>query len=291
MNRSFLFSALLIVLGLFSACQKDSIAPATAPEAATISTNNLVNALVVATPTISSIGGGTASGFFQNAQWLGNVSACGRGSFYGYYVINTDYSSDGLNYWLINGSNFGTAKGSVSTNSSGVTMQVLSWSNTQIKVRPISSYALDYKNGMVVTVRSSAGATVSKSVNVIGMLANGRGFGQCTWEAAYQRKAVNRSIPSPSAYSFSGYVNKTYTPQQYDVLHWNGHTGIIMTSPQVATSGGVTTYTFQLRERNQNCNELTATTSTQTFKRSTTTVTQGIYSSNRGLGTAVTYWR
>ena len=170
-------------------------------------------------------------------------------------------------------------------------MQVLSWSNTQIKVRPISSYTLDYKNGMVVTVKSSAGATATRSVNVIGMLANGRGFGQCTWEAAYQRKAANRSIPSPSAYSYTGRVSNTYTPQQYDVLHWNGHTGIIMTSPQTTTSGGVITYTFQLRERNQSCNELTATTSTQTFKRSATTVSQGIYSSNRNLGIAATYWR
>jgi hypothetical protein len=302
MKNSILFSAIFVTLAIFSACKKESN-PETTTELEAVATlqNDTTNtqtmgisSLIAAGPSISSIGGGTANGFFQNGQWSGNVSACaknGYNTFLSYYVINTEYSSDGLNYWLINGSNFGNATGSVSTNSSAITMQVLSWSPTQIKVRPIAPYVLDYKNGMIVTVKTSTGLTTPRSVNVIGMLANGRGFGQCTWEAAFQRKLVNRSIPSPSAYSSSGSVNKSYTPQQYDVLHWSGHTGIIMTSPQSTTSGGVVTYTFQLRERNQNCNELTATTSTQTFKRSPTTVTQGIYSANRGLGVAVTYWR
>lgn len=245
-----------------------------------------------ASPSISAIGGYSMSGFTAEGTWLGNVPACGRGSFYGYYVINTYDNSDAANYWDIKGSNFGTAKGSVSSNSSGITFDIISWSNTTIRIRPKAGYLLDVKTNFTVTVKTTSNLTASRTINVIGMLANGRGYGQCTWEAAYQRKLMGLSIPFPSAYSTSGTISASYIPKKGDVLHWGKmHTGIILSDPTVSTSGGVSTYTFTIRERNSKCNETYATQSTQSFKKTGSSVTQGISSDNSSLGKATTYWR
>lgn len=123
------------------------------------------------------------------------------------------------------------------------------------------------------------------------MIANGRGYGQCTWEAAYQRKLMGLSIPWPSAYSYTKTITSAYVPQKGDVLHWKGHTGIILSSPTSTTLSGVVTYSFTIRERNSKCNENNATQTTQTFKRSSAAIVQGISSDNAGLGKALTYWR
>jgi hypothetical protein len=158
-----------------------------------------------------------------------------------------------------------------------------------IKVRPIAPYTLDYKNSLSIVVKKPTNETGSYVVNIIGMIANGRGFGQCTWEAAFQRKQMGLGIP-PTAYTATANISAAYTPKKGDVLDWGtSHTAIIMTIPTATVSGG--TYTFTLRERNQSCNELTATQTTQTFKRSSTAVIQGISSANSGLGKATKYFR
>jgi hypothetical protein len=244
-----------------------------------------------AVASITSIGGGTASGFFSNGKWLGNVPACGQGSYYGYYVINTHEPTNATNFWTINGSNFGSTQGTVINSSSGISLTVISWSNSVIKVRPSSSYQLDYKNNVTVKVNTVGNGSPSKVINVLGMLQAGRGFGQCTWEAAYQRKAAGRSIPTPSAYSSTGNITGAYVPLRYDVLHWNGHTGIIVSNPTLTTAGTTKTYTFTLRERNENCNENSASQTTKTFKVSNGTIVSGIKSNNAGLGNALKYWR
>ena len=243
-------------------------------------------------PSITSIGGASMSGFTSNGTWLGNIPSCSRSPYLGFYVINTHDNNDNLNYWNINGTNFGTVRGSISSNSSGITFDIISWTNTVVQVRPKAGYQLDVKTNFTVTIRTSSNTTASRTINVIGMLANGRGYGQCTWEAAFQRKLMGLSIPFPSAYSTSGTINASYVPKKGDVLHWGKmHTGIILSTPTVSTSGGVTTYTFTIRERNSKCNETFATQSTQTFKKTSSTVTQGISSDNASLGKATTYWR
>ena len=260
------------------------------------------------------IGGATMSGYVTNGKWDGQATSCGTGTglYYLDYVINTDNNSDANNYWTITANNFsfGAAQGtgSVTTSATGVSLQVISWSNTQIKVRPIASYQLDSKPGMTVTVTNSSAQACSKTIDVIGMLGNGRGFGQCTWEAAYQRKLLGLGIPSPGAYATTGNIDANYIPQKGDVVHWSqSHTAFVLTVPtRTATYsrvviGGVTydslvTYSFTLRERNYACNEV-AGSSTKTFsKRKNSAGTQilintGINSMAGSLNYATAYWR
>ncbi len=288
---------------LFSACRKDELVVKEDPAVQEL------NSEITETPTaeeggvsdrsapsISKIGGSTIEPFFNDGKWLGNVSRCGKGSFYGWYVINTHDSNNPYNYWTINGKNFGSKTGAVTTNSSGVSFQIISWNDNLIKVRPISTYQLDYKANLVITVRTSSNQTATRSINVIGMISNGRGYGQCTWEVAYQRKSANLPIP-PSAYASSGFINSSYVPQRWDVINWYNsqgegmHTGIIMSAPTVSHSNGITTYTFLFRERNHNCDEHKAVMTTKTFRRTNTKVIQGISSDNPQLGTATKYWR
>jgi hypothetical protein len=279
----------LLAFSVFvTACSKEALTNVAPTESAESTTEVAEDR---AAPTITSIGGGSIAGYFSDGKWLGNVASCGNGSYYGYYVINTHDSNNAYNYWTITGSNFGTAQGSVTSSSSAITFQVISWSNTSIKVRPSAPYTLDYKNNLSVTVKKTTNETGSYAVNVIGMIEAGRGFGQCTWEVAYQRKAANLSIP-PTAYTSTANISVNYVPAKGDVLDWgNTHTGIIMSVPILTTSNGIKTYTFSLRERNENCNENSASQTTKTFKKSTSAVTQGISSNNSGLGVVTKYYR
>jgi hypothetical protein len=252
---------------------------------------------ITTTTSISSISGGSASVYFQNGQWSGNAPQCLSYSnqYQGYYVINTEDAANSLNYWTINGTNFGTLSGTVTCSSAAIALTIISWTNTSIKIRPSASYQLDFKTGVKISVTpKNSEVSANKTINVLGMLQNGRGYGQCTWEAAYQRKLAGLSIP-PTAYTTSGTVNKNYVPQKNDVLHWGtGHTGIIISIPlKVVVGSGVSaisTYTFSLRERNYDCQESGITTS-KIFKVSSTQMMTGIASAASALGSATTYWR
>ncbi len=293
----FLQICFLALVLSFVGCKQDTLAPETNPsEVSTTETTpeEIIGTDAVGattTPTISGMGGASMSPFTSDGKWLGNAPDCGRGSFYGYYVINTHDNADSNNYWDIRGNNFGTTRGTAGSNSSGVSFDIISWSNTVIRIRPKSTYLLDVKTNLSITVTTSTNLRVSYAVNVIGMIANGRGYGQCTWEVAYQRKIMGLSIPNPSAYSTSGSITASYIPQKGDVLHWGkSHTGIILSSPTSATANGVTTYTFILRERNSRCDENVLQT-TQTFKKNNSAVVLGISSQATSLGKATTYWR
>ncbi|MBK9983803.1 MAG: hypothetical protein IPP15_15775 [Saprospiraceae bacterium] len=241
-----------------------------------------------AAPVITSMGGGNASGFFTNGQWDGNT--CNQGNYFHYYVINTFDPTASNNFWLINGSGFGSTQGTVLISSGTISLQILSWSSTQIKVRPQANWALDYKINITIKVKHVNGTYAIKIINILGMIKEGRGFGQCTWEAAYQRLLANKTIPIP-AYQSTNNISVTYVPQKYDIVDWgSSHSAIIMTIPIVTISNGITTYTFQLRERNHFCDENAATT-TKTFKKTSTSIIQGIKSANSALGSATKYFR
>jgi hypothetical protein len=255
-------------------------------------TNN-TEELEVRNTGITSIGGGTSSGFFSNGQWLGNTPACGRGSFYGYYVICTTIPTHALNYFTINGNNFGTTKGTVTSSDAAISLEVLSWSNTQIKVRPIAPTRLDYKVGITLTVNKSDKTKInSHKINLLGMIEIGRGFGQCTWEAAFQRLQMGLSIPT-TAYRSTAAIDYTYVPRKGDILHWGtSHTGIIIDAPTRALgSDGTITYSFSLRERNESCNETTASQTKKSFAIRNRVITTGIASNNSRLKAATTYFR
>ncbi len=284
---------LLIATVTMVACHKqdfDLVAPEDLLESLQNSTDTIQLISTRSTPVISSITGPTYLPYVALGKWQGNTPQCGPGNYFGYYVINTHNNDDTDNYWFINGTGFGSTAGLVTSSSSGVTFQVLSWSNTLIKVRPKANWLLDYKTNLTITVKPGTGPFASKVVNVLGMIKKGRGFGQCTWEAAYQRLVANLSIPT-SAYSYTGSITVAYVPKKYDIVHWGtSHTAIIMTTPTTSNSNGITTFTFQLRERNHNCGEYAVTT-TKTFKKSANSIIQGIKSANSTLGTATKYFR
>ena len=97
-----------------------------------------------------------------------------------------------------------------------------------------------------------------------------RGYGQCTWYVASQRllNSPSRTIPYPGAYSITGFIDATYTPQQWDVIDFgtrkantaaeiNGAHTAIITSPVTVTQSApasdgskILTYTFTIGEMN-----------------------------------------
>jgi hypothetical protein len=103
------------------------------------------------------------------------------------------------------------------------------------------------------------------SGGVIGTI-NTRGYGQCTWYVAYQRKYNNKNIPYP-AYAITNYIDATYVPRQWDVVDFgtkttsgiNGaHTSVIISpvslnSVKNSSDGSTTTtYSFTIGEMNVN---------------------------------------
>lgn len=240
-------------------------------------------------PTLNTIGGSSITNYFTDGKWDGNVN--GPGKYKGYYVINTYDNSNSYNYWTIKGNNFGSQNSTskIYTNNASISLQVISWSNTEIKVRPIANYSFTFATGVNIKVKNSNGNEGAISINVMGMLQNGRGFGQCTWEVAYQRLLAGKSIPA-TAYQSSGSIDKNYTPKIYDVINWNGHTSIIVSEPVLNDANGVKTWTFNLRERNHDLSE-NAVTTAKSFKRTNASVSGGIKSAASGLGSASNYYR
>lgn len=240
-------------------------------------------------PSINTIGGSTITGYFTDGKWDGNVN--GAGNYKGYYVINTYDNYNSYNYWEISGNNFGSKANTsqVYSNNSAISFDILSWTNTSIKVRPKANYTFTYTKGLNVYIKNSGSNVGSISINAMGMIQNGRGFGQCTWEVAYQRLNAGLSIPS-TAYSYTGQIDKNYTPQLYDVINWSGHTSIIVSTPVLKELNGTKTWTFNLRERNYNYEEEAITTS-KSFSRTSTTVKSGIKSAASSLGVASKYYR
>lgn len=250
-------------------------------------------------PVINSFTGYSDGVGVSNGKWNGQGAACLSGSnqYKGYNVVDC-YNYGGITsnpyYWEINGNNFGTANGSVTV--TGVSVSIVSWSNTKIRIKPYSSYTLSPRTNVSVTViKPSNGGNATKNLEKgITPILKSRAMGQCTYEVAYRRIAANKPVP-PTAYSYTGDINSGYIPQQYDVLDWdldgngvaNDHTGIITSSVTVSGSGNNKIYTFTLTERNATCSEQ-VTTKTCNFKPYTNT---GIYSLASSTRQAKKYFR
>jgi ABC-type Fe3+-hydroxamate transport system substrate-binding protein len=81
----------LLALVVFFSCNKKDELTSPSKQNPTPSSNLTITEasgqeqpIAKATVAISSIGGGSISPYFSNGKWLGNVPACGSGSFYGY---------------------------------------------------------------------------------------------------------------------------------------------------------------------------------------------------------------
>lgn len=253
--------------------------------------------------------------FVKGGQWQGNVNS--KGNYYLDYVINTYDNSDANNYWIITGSNFtigdSQGKGNVISDSKGITFDIISWGKDKasgiqtIKVRPKATYLLDTKKNVSISVTNYLNQTCHKTINIIGMIQNGRGYGQCTWEVAYQRLLMSKTVPS-SAYMIGLKTDANYTPEKGDVLFWSkSHTAIILDKPIRKSKyssytkdnikyDSLITYTFTLQERNYKYDEV-AGSSLQTFiKRKNKAGTQilvdtGISSQAASLGKATDFWK
>lgn len=290
-----------IILSVFSACnQKDvSVNPdyiqQTREQSVTeAETSDVLN------PVINTITGYSDGAGVTNGKWGGQPPVCANvlNRFAGYYVADCyNYGGAANNpyYWDINGSNFGTAQGSVSV--TGVNLSIVSWTNSKIRIKPYAAYSITPVTGVTIKViKPSNGGTGLYSLpkGIIPILKS-RGYGQCTYEVALRRIAAGKVVP-PLAYSSTGDVNSVYIPAKWDVLHWdlngNGsaddHTGIITSGITISGSGTNKTYSFDLTERNATCNELLVTVKRCNFKPYYNT---GIYSNASSTRQAKKYYR
>lgn len=249
-------------------------------------------------PRITGIGGYNAGDSVLNGRWTGqptNAPRTASNKYNGYLAVDTwAWDNTSPSTWTITGTGFGTTKGSVFVDSPllfGI-MSISSWSNTQIKVNVAGSWQFAFARDVKIFVKTSNGATTYKTDNVVAV-PKGRGYGQCTWEVFFRRKASNLA-PPPTAYASTRVaINANYVPRIWDVLYWNtSHTAIITSTPQVIRSsdGRTTTYRFTLTERNAAWDEA-MTTRTSEFTVRSGVVTQGILSNMSRTTVATSYWK
>lgn len=246
-----------------------------------------------------------------NGRWDGQPAAApasASNKYVGFLVCDTFYTAENIGsnpYYLeIHGTNFGTQMGNVILTlatlplptPSPVSAHVSSWTNTKIRVKLMAPYTFrqqGYASPKVrFTVRTASNLTVSRNYPVVALIKS-RGFGQCTWEVAYQRLLASLQIPSPNAYPITRIpIQASYEPRRYDVLYWgNNHTGIITSTP-VATAlpNGATKWTFAITERNWNWHEERHTVGAE-FRVRNGQILQGIRSGASSLGDATKFWR
>ncbi len=147
-------------------------------------------------------------------------------STFGTYASYKGVDRDAQTTLTINGSGFGTSVGTVIF--TGVTSyyvtSVVSWTNTQVKVKARSYYngigsQASTAAGLKVTLPSGLYATMTVSVVPT---VNSRQYRQCTWWASLRRWDTGRSVqPRGQSYSaISGSVNAYYVPTAGDIWIW-----------------------------------------------------------------------
>lgn len=164
------------------------------------------------------------------------TSITGRSLGVGTYRNYLAADFDGLDEFVINGSNFGNTQGNgtvrLNNLSSYAIVNIVRWSNTQIRVRVRSGInsvaAPSAENGNVspsFTVRNSAGSSATRSFNVAPSI-TGKAFLQCTWYANKARLEVGKSIQGrgQSYSNYSGSINADYVPQDHDIMIWDEQT-------------------------------------------------------------------
>lgn len=260
-----------------------------------------VGAQNVVAPKISSIGGITSGDIVVNGKWTGQPNYAPKTAsnvYKGSQVVETfPHPKDGDNpyVWYIKGTGFGSSRGTVSlthypSGPTQLTATIVNWTDTLITIRPKAPYQY-LAEQVSLGVRTASGKNTGLTLNVVAAI-KGRGFGQCTWEVAYQRLARNLSIP-PTAYpSNRTTISGAYVPRQWDVLFWGtAHTAIISSVPKVSTSADrkTTTYSFTITERNAKWDEAYTTKPNSTFVVKNGSVLQGI--SSKISSSATSYWR
>jgi uncharacterized repeat protein (TIGR02543 family) len=270
--------------------------------------------------TITQIKGYSDSVGVENAHWTGQPSkAPSPGKYKGYLVVNYfDVIAQNQRksfYWDITGTNFSNTEGSVwlldknRKPISGLSIEILKWSNNTIRILANGYYNFEYYSGGFLAVSldkkqptSSSARIAETNVSLLGIIQS-RGYGQCTWYVANQRLRASLSIP-PKAYSKTnnipsvGSVDNGYIPKQYDCLAYgSNHVAIILSKPaQTTDSKGKITWSFTLGEMNADWNECPSQ-STRTYVLSSPnsngqrTVLSGIGTNAKKTWFATTYYR
>jgi hypothetical protein len=235
-------------------------------------------ATTVVAPKITSITGYSDGVGVTSGRWTGQPSVAPKNAsnrYKGFLASDSyNYGSASSNpyYWDINGSNFGTAKGTVSVGSQ-FSVTVVSWSATQIRIKAVASTSFQSAAVTVKITTSDGKASATFNDNVVGIIKS-RGFGQCTWFVAQQRLANGLSVP-PSAYSTTasipavGALDSGYRPAQWDALNYSGNHVSIITSTVTETTNKdkSITYSFTVSEYNADWQE-SLSSSTRTYKLS-----------------------
>jgi surface antigen len=199
-------------------------------------------------------------------------------------------------FWTLNGSNFGTTKGTIVL--AGITVPataITQWTATTIEFYP----TVPYNWGPLSTslsLTTAAGAKTNSGISLIPAIMT-RIFGQCTYFVALTRMNAGKQ-PSTGAYPpGAGWLQITsaYAPQLWDQLVWewsdssgaHQHTAIITNLSAPVRSGNVTTWTVTIGEMNAACNNLVSSrtsnfqvqngTITKTIQTNATTLAPGWY--------------
>ncbi len=225
---------------------------------AAVTQNRSSSPTQVSAPVISTVGGAT----YDSAGLTNGLVDMSEGTTWNRYrAVNDHLESDGtsLFYWVINGRNFGSARGDVLL--AGRQVPIGSWSDTRIVIYPSGqqlnpSRPWDWSpQCTTLTVRTNHG-TVAQGVNVVPAIST-RIFQQCAWWVARRRIEMGLA-PSPGAYANYTAFTPSWVPQRGDQLKWGGtaasggyHTAIIE-SVSVQVSGNVTTYRLHISQYNVN---------------------------------------
>lgn len=250
---------------------------------------------------ISSIGGYSAGSSVSGAKWQGQPSGAPRSAsnkYLNYYAIDSKSDSS----WTIKGSGFGSRQGAITFSDSKISCKVTSWKDNEIKLTPKVPHSYTYNSSVTLTIYVDNGTTcvfgASKKIPVVGLIKT-RGYGQCTWYAAYKRLDNGKSIPD-SAYGTKS-IGTDYEPKRWDYLSYGSkHVSVITSDISKSESSDKSgnkykTYKFTVGEMNAKWDEATssysATFEVKTDKKGKKSVTQTI-GSNAGSSFAATgYYR
>lgn len=251
------------------------------------------------TPRVKSITGISDGVGVTAGRWNGQPSYAPKGASNKYVGMLAsdcyDYGTKSSNpyYWDINGSGFGSKKGSIDLFPYPTPFESIvidSWSDTKIRVRVVLARSVSTA-GFKLVVNTANGTKSSEFKDTAVSIIKSRGFGQCPYHVANRRLDKGLPIP-PRAYSTTGDImsvgssGKAYEPKRWDCLvYGDRHVAIITSTPKKkSNSDGSITYEFTLEEMNAKWDEK-VTKSTQSF-----TVGKADTSGNRkvikGIGTA-----
>ena len=229
-------------------------------------------------PAVSSINGYSDGFTVQSGRFVGQIVAVPPGGTNRYknFLASDSFPNGSLAanpyYWDINGSNFGSAPGSLDFGVSPnpfMSVTIVSWTTTKIRVKVVAGYAF-VSTPIALKVTSSSGqSSAAFKDNVCGTI-KGRGAGQCTWFAASVRLQRGLSIP-PTPWGTNGSIpgvggqDTGFRPQQWDCMIYPGHIAIITSAPvQTNNADGSVSWSFTLSEYNAKWNE-SLSTSTRTY--------------------------